>query len=93
MAKKIKELPEGKSELESLEVIPAKTVETKSVEGFEGKNLHMIADGLFRYQCEEVSHLPRDFFSQAAAKNYGLRKGDLVLIYDNDSVKTVVVRG
>lgn len=87
------EVEAPKAEIESFEIAPAKTVEAKSVEGFEGKNLHMIADGLFRYKCAEVKDIPKELFSSPAAKNYGLRKGDLVLVYDEDSVKNIVVKG
>lgn len=92
MAKKItiKE-PDSYPEAKIAEVvIPApKIVMVEEV--FNFLNLKMLTDGLFRYNCENIRAIPRDFFMCEGARNYGVRKGQIVMLVDANEVKTVLV--
>jgi hypothetical protein len=60
-------------------------------EDFKPDNLRMLTDGLWKYVTFEINAIHKSIFHCDLAKNYGLKKGHLVMIVDNDSVKTVVV--
>lgn len=77
----------------SEEIEPVKTEEVQFIakEEFSSQKLHMIADRLFRYDCLNIKNIKRDFFLSDAAKAFGLRKGDLVILVDSDETKNLVV--
>lgn len=92
MAKKItvKE-PEFYPEAKVAEVVTPAPKIVQVEEAFNFLNLRMLTDGLFRYNCENVQAISRDFFMCEGAKNYGVRKGQIVMLVDADEVKTVLV--
>ena len=70
----------------------AKTKENPVIpEEFSSQKLHMVADRLFRYDCQDIKAIKKDFFLSDAAKAFGLRKGDLVILVDSEETKNLVV--
>jgi len=65
--------------------------EPKQAESFEIIKLKMLTDGLFKYECQSVHELDRDIFTSETARKYGVRKGNIVMIHDQDEVKSILV--
>lgn len=63
----------------------------KELAPFDGAKLRMVADGFYKYKCEENTLVAKETFHGEAAKMFGLRKGDIVYVIDEDSVKLVLV--
>lgn len=90
MSKKVKAPTEQTEEIMSYETKAVSPL-TDPAHEFDGNKLGMKSDGFYRYLCDDINKVSKSLFHCTAAKNYGLRKGDIVYVTDSEEIKLILV--
>lgn len=84
------EIRDEGSDIKTVEIV--KVDRLAPVEGFDPRlRLRTVANGVWRYICDDINHVSDEHFRSVLAKDFGIKENDMIYLVGQKKHRIVVV--